>query len=223
MIIITEKFLPIKITWYNHMTYFFNARKTALSLLAGSIIHSGYSLAASPTSSVLPLQNAEEINSTSLPNKVTTNSNSENVTEKKATNDDIMIVTAKPEERLKQQPGASLITQKDIERDPPVNDLSEIIRKMPGVNLTGNSATGSRGNNRQIDIRGMKPENTLILIDGVPVSSRSSVRYSRTGERDTRGDSNWVPPEIVDHIDVLRGPAAAQCGYNDVVLIESIG
>ncbi|MDA4173550.1 TonB-dependent receptor plug domain-containing protein, partial [Escherichia coli] len=49
--------------------------------------------------------------------------------------------------------------------------------KMPGVNLTGNSASGTRGNNRQIDIRGMGPENTLILIDGVPVTSRNSVRY----------------------------------------------
>jgi ferric enterobactin receptor len=37
---------------------------------------------------------------------------------------------------------------------------------MPGVNLTGNSSTGQRGNNRQIDIRGMGPENTLILVDG---------------------------------------------------------
>ena len=42
---------------------------------------------------------------------------------------------------------------------------------MPGVNLTGNSTSGQRGNNRQIDIRGMGPENTLILIDGKPVSS----------------------------------------------------
>jgi len=124
----------------------------------------------------------------------------------------VIVVKGKAEDELKQQPGASLITQKDIENSPPVNDLSEIIRKMPGVNLTGNSATGSRGNNRQIDIRGMGPENTLILIDGVPVSSRSSVRYSRTGERDTRGDTNWVPPEMVDHIDVLRGPAAAHYG-----------
>lgn len=124
----------------------------------------------------------------------------------------VIVVKGKAEDVLKQQPGASLITKKDLENAPPVNDLSEIIRKMPGVNLTGNSATGSRGNNRQIDIRGMGPENTLILIDGVPVSSRSSVRYSRTGERDTRGDSNWVPPEMVDHIDVLRGPAAAHYG-----------
>ena len=58
---------------------------------------------------------------------------------------------------------------------------------MPGVNLTGNSATGSRGNNRQIDIRGMGPENTLILIDGVPVTSRNSVRYSWRGSATPAG------------------------------------
>lgn len=45
-----------------------------------------------------------------------------------------MVVQATAEEALKQQPGVSIITAKDIEKDPPVNDLSEIIRKMPGVN-----------------------------------------------------------------------------------------
>ena len=123
-----------------------------------------------------------------------------------------MVVTRSAEEQLKQQPGVSVITAEDIAKDPPVNDLSDIIRKMPGVNLTGNSATGSRGNNRQIDIRGMGPENTLILIDGVPTLSRNSVRYSWRGERDSRGDSNWVPAEMVKRIDVLRGPAAARYG-----------
>ncbi|AUX92564.1 TonB-dependent siderophore receptor [Mixta gaviniae] len=126
--------------------------------------------------------------------------------------DGVMTVRATAEEELKQQPGVSIITAKDIEKSPPVNDLSDIIRKMPGVNLTGNSASGSRGNNRQIDIRGMGPENTLILIDGVPTTSRNAVRYSWRGERDTRGDSNWVPPEMVDRIEVLRGPAAARYG-----------
>ena len=123
-----------------------------------------------------------------------------------------MLVTRSAEEQLKQQPGVSVITAEDIAKNPPVNDLSDIIRKMPGVNLTGNSATGSRGNNRQIDIRGMGPENTLILIDGVPTTSRNSVRYSWRGERDTRGDSNWVPAEMVERIDILRGPAAARYG-----------
>ncbi|CCJ74898.1 TonB-dependent receptor; Outer membrane receptor for ferric enterobactin and colicins B, D [Cronobacter condimenti 1330] len=90
--------------------------------------------------------------------------------------------------------------------------MSEIIRTMPGVNLTGNSTSGQRGNNRQIDIRGMGPENTLILIDGKPVSSRNSVRQGWRGERDSRGDTSWVPPEMIERIEVLRGPAAARYG-----------
>jgi ferric enterobactin receptor len=122
------------------------------------------------------------------------------------------VVLGTAEEELKQAPGVSIITAEDIKKRPPVNDLSEIIRKMPGVNLTGNSATGQYGNNRQIDLRGMGPENTLILIDGKPVSSRNSVRMGRSGERNTRGDTNWVPVEAVERIEVLRGPAAARYG-----------
>lgn len=125
---------------------------------------------------------------------------------------DTVHVVATAEEELKQAPGVSVITSEDIQRRPPANDLSEILRTMPGVNLTGNSASGQRGNNRQIDIRGMGPENTLILIDGKPVTSRNSVRYGWRGERDTRGDSNWVAPELVERIEVIRGPAAARYG-----------
>ncbi|NIJ92814.1 outer membrane receptor for ferrienterochelin and colicin [Xanthomonas campestris] len=44
--------------------------------------------------------------------------------------------------------GSSVITAEDIERRPPVNDLSQLLRTMPGVNLTGNSASGQYGNNR---------------------------------------------------------------------------
>ena len=108
--------------------------------------------------------------------------------------------------------GSSVITSDDLERRPPANDLSEILRTMPGVNLTGNSSSGQYGNNRQIDLRGMGPENTLVLIDGKQVGSRDSVRMGRSGERNTRGDTNWVPAEAIERIEVLRGPAAARYG-----------
>ena len=123
-----------------------------------------------------------------------------------------VVVVGTAAQELKQAPGVSTITRQDIEKRPPVNDLSDIIRTQPGVNLTGNSTSGQRGNNRQIDIRGMGPENTLILIDGKPVTSRDSVRYGWAGERDTRGDTNWVPAEEVERIEVTRGPAAARYG-----------
>ncbi|MDQ2481347.1 FepA family TonB-dependent siderophore receptor [Acinetobacter baumannii] len=121
-----------------------------------------------------------------------------------------IFVTA--EEQVKQSLGVSVITKEDLEKLPVRNDISDYVRRMPGVNLTGNSATGQRGNNRQIDIRGMGPENTLILVDGKPINSRNSVRYGWKGERDTRGDSNWVPAEAIESIEVLRGPAAARYG-----------
>ncbi len=124
--------------------------------------------------------------------------------------DDTIVVTA-AEQNL-QAPGVSTITAEELKKRPPARDISEIVRTMPGVNLTGNSTSGQRGNGRQIDIRGMGPENTLILIDGKPVSSRNSVRLGWRGERDTRGDASWVPPEMVERIEVIRGPAAARYG-----------
>ena len=141
------------------------------------------------------------------PSAETSASNSEKQPEH---HEDTLVVTA-AQQNL-QAPGVSTITAEEIKKRPPARDVSEIIRTMPGVNLTGNSTSGQRGNNRQIDIRGMGPENTLILIDGKPVTSRNSVRQGWRGERDTRGDTSWVPPEMIERIEVIRGPAAARYG-----------
>lgn len=45
-------------------------------------------------------------------------------------------VLGSAEEELLQAPGVSIIGEKALKERPPVNDLAEIIRTMPGVNLT---------------------------------------------------------------------------------------
>ncbi|WP_216605233.1 TonB-dependent receptor plug domain-containing protein [Pelistega europaea] len=159
---------------------------------------------------------AQSATSPSTPDTVHTATNT-TTTNTTPSTDDTSVVTldkvyATAEQQLQQSLGASIITSKDLERTPVVNDISEIVRTMPGVNLTGNTASGQRGNKRQIDLRGMGPENTLILIDGKPVTSRNTARISMRGERNTTGDSNWVPPEAIESIEVIRGPAAARYG-----------
>ena len=123
---------------------------------------------------------------------------------------DVISVTA--EEQVKQSLGVSVINEKELEQNPVENDVSEIIAKQPGVTLSTNSPGGARGNKRQVDIRAMGPENTLILVDSKPVKSRNSERYGRNGTRNTRGDTNWVPVEAIESIEVIRGPAAARYG-----------
>lgn len=171
------------------------------SLLASLIACSqGFSLAMADSETGIKQQQTSEKE----------NSNELAVTNKKSTSENTLVVTAR--EQTLQAPGVSIIDSQAIKKHPIQRDVAEIIRTMPGVNLTGNSNSGQRGNNRQIDIRGMGPENTLILVDGMPVSSRNSVRFGWSDERDTRGDTNWVPPEMIDHIEVIRGPAAALYG-----------
>ncbi len=116
------------------------------------------------------------------------------------------------EEELKQSLGVSIITAEDLKYRPPANDLSEILMTQPGISLSGASSVGAYGNQREIDIRGMGAENTMILIDGKPVQSRQGAITRRTGDRDTGGDTNWVPADQIERIEIIRGPAAARYG-----------
>jgi len=116
--------------------------------------------------------------------------------------DDTMVVTASATEvNLKDAPASiSVITAEDIKRKP-VQNLKDVLRDVPGVQLT------NEGDNRKgISLRGLDSSYTLILIDGKRVNSRNAVF------RHNDFDLNWIPADAIERIEVVRGPMSSLYG-----------
>lgn len=78
-------------------------------------------------------------------------------------------------------------------------DLTDAVRSVPGVFVDGND---------NITFRGLRPEDTLILIDGQRVNTRQS-RTSGSGGL----DQLYVPPaSAIDRIEIVRGPMSSLFG-----------
>ncbi|EPW3922569.1 catecholate siderophore receptor CirA [Enterobacter sichuanensis] len=115
---------------------------------------------------------------------------------------DTMVVTASAtEQNLKDAPASiSVITQEDLQRKP-VQNLKDVLRDVPGVQLT------SEGDNRKgVSIRGLDSSYTLILVDGKRVNSRNAVF------RHNDFDLSWVPVDAIERIEVVRGPMSSLYG-----------
>ncbi|MCU5773182.1 catecholate siderophore receptor CirA [Erwiniaceae bacterium BAC15a-03b] len=117
-------------------------------------------------------------------------------------NEETMVVTASATEvNLKDAPASiSVITADDIKRKP-VQNLRDVLREVPGVQLT------NEGDNRKgISLRGLDSSYTLILIDGKRVNSRNAVF------RHNDFDLNWIPADAIERIEVVRGPMSSLYG-----------
>jgi len=116
--------------------------------------------------------------------------------------EETMVVTASATEvNLKDAPASiSVITAEDIKRKP-VQNLRDVLREVPGVQLT------NEGDNRKgISLRGLDSSYTLILIDGKRVNSRNAVF------RHNDFDLNWIPADAIERIEVVRGPMSSLYG-----------
>ncbi|MEH2920128.1 catecholate siderophore receptor CirA [Samsonia erythrinae] len=116
--------------------------------------------------------------------------------------EDVVVVTASStEQNLKDAPASiSIITQDDLKKKP-VQNLKDVLKDVPGVQLT-NEADNRKG----ISIRGLGSGYTLILIDGKRVNSRTAVF------RHNDFDLNWIPVDAIERIEVVRGPMSSLYG-----------
>src|SRR5215471_11666216 len=81
--------------------------------------------------------------------------------------------------------------------------LAELLQRQPGVQIV---ASGPPGSTTGAFLRGANSNQTLVLIDGLRVGSSSS------------GTSplEAIPLDIIDHIEILRGPAASLYGADAI-------
>ena len=81
--------------------------------------------------------------------------------------------------------------------------LADLLQRQPGVQIV---TSGGRGSTTGVFLRGANANQTLVLIDGLRVSSSSS------------GTTPFeaIPLDQIDHIEILRGPAASLYGSDAI-------
>ena len=83
------------------------------------------------------------------------------------------------------------------------DSLVELLQRQPGIEITQN---GGRGSTSGIFVRGANTNQTLVLVDGIRVSSSS------TGTTALEA----LPLGQIDHIEILRGPASSLYGSDAI-------
>lgn len=100
----------------------------------------------------------------------------------------------------------SVWTREQLDRQN-VNDIKQLVRHEPGVVVGG---VGQRSGLNGYNIRGIDGERVLTQVDGVTVPDGFFYGpYAHT-------QRNYVDPEIVKRVEILRGPASVLYGSNAI-------
>lgn len=96
--------------------------------------------------------------------------------------------------------------RQELDRDN-VNTIKDLVRYEPGVSVAG---AGQRGGVSNYNIRGIDGDRILTQIDGVEIpNSFFNGPYAKT-------QRNYVDPEIIKRVEILRGPASVLYGSNAI-------
>ena len=97
-------------------------------------------------------------------------------------------------------------TREELDRNN-VNSIKDLVRYEPGVSVGG---TGQRSGITGYNIRGIDGDRVLTQVDGVQVPDGFfNGPYAQTNR-------NYVDPEIVKRVEILRGPASVLYGSNAI-------
>jgi len=103
-------------------------------------------------------------------------------------------------------------------------ELSKILQRfIPGFNFPRPSITDGTDHARPFTLRGMNPDQVLVLINGKRLHQSSLMNINSTIGRGTSGvDLNTIPIASIERVEVLRDGAAAQYGSDAIAGVINI-
>ncbi|MBM7063136.1 TonB-dependent hemoglobin/transferrin/lactoferrin family receptor [Pseudomonas sp. UL073] len=127
---------------------------------------------------------------------------------KTATQFDAVTVTAtRTEQTLDKVPNTvSVHTEREIDQQN-INDIQDLVRYEPGVSVSG---TGSRFGLSGFTIRGIGGNRVLTQVDGVSVPDAFNFGPFMDARR------NYVDPDTVKQVEIIRGPASSLYGSDAI-------
>ncbi|QLF93350.1 TonB-dependent receptor [Pseudomonas sp. ABC1] len=119
--------------------------------------------------------------------------------------DSNLVITASQTEKTELSAPASVtVISREQFKDQPVNDLSDILKRVPGVHINARSTYGRN----EIKIRGMNAEYTLLLVNGRRVNSRDALTAAYANDFDLSS----IPVAAIERIEVIRGAMSSLYG-----------
>jgi outer membrane receptor for ferrienterochelin and colicins len=115
----------------------------------------------------------------------------------------IVVTASASAQDIKTAPASiSVITANELEGKP-YSNLIDAVRSVEGVSMVGDST-----NNKDISIRGLPGDYTLILIDGKRQGTRETMNYGNQGVQ-----HHLIPPlNAIERIEIVRGPMSSLYG-----------
>lgn len=113
----------------------------------------------------------------------------------------------------------------ELQRTPSTPDLIQTLATtVPSLDTTTGGGGDLSNLTLQAALRGLSPNDTLVLVDGKRRHTTANIGVGATGEftGGAGADLNFIPVDAIDHIEVLTDGAAAQYGSDAIAGVINI-
>lgn len=117
--------------------------------------------------------------------------------------DSIVTASQTAHSQLSAPASVSVVTRAELDKMP-VYDLADAVKRLPGVHINTSSAYGRK----EIKLRGMDSDYTLLLVNGRRINSRDALTSNYANDFDLSS----IPMAAVERIEVIRGPMSSLYG-----------